>query len=240
MLLSDAYNARTRFIRAEEAQAGIENAQALSRKRDELSDIVLKIERLNARMGVLRAGGVSDLPLADTKKEMDIVSQIRARFLESPKFETLVGRQRWTRLSDSVDGLASEFDALQKKAWKEFLSELFSGLPPEKLKQTILLASPEHKRAFARYSERFEMLQKSKQVVPDSSEIIRAVRECAIELDSIGRGFVPNTEVPASVQAFFNAIAGGAGAGLDLLSQDVVDWLRDNEMLTNYVVRARN
>lgn len=240
MLLSDAYDARMKFAHAEAAQAGIQNAQALADKRDELSNIVFKIERLSARMAVLRAGGVSDLPHLEAKREKDLVLQLRARFSESPKFETLVGGQRWAKFADAVERLAAEVDVLQKKAWKEFFVEVYGGLPPDKLKQTILLASPEHRRAFERYSERFETLQKSKNVVPDNVEVIGALRACALELESIGKGFVPNTDVPTSVQTFFNAVAAGGGAGLNLLSQDVVDWLRENDMLSNYVVRARN
>jgi hypothetical protein len=44
--------------------------------------------------------------------------------------------------------------------------------------------------------------------------------------------------VPGDVNKFFQAIGTG-GASLEMLTPEVIDWLRSNNSLMNYVVRAK-
>ena len=127
---------------------------------------------------------------------------------------------------------------LQKQDWKDYFSrKLFGGVPPEQRKQTILQALPENRKAFERYTYLYQRFSQFRNIVPSTAEVLREVHAFSNELASIQ--FVENDEVPVPVRAFFNAVSSGSGASLDFLTQEVIEWLRINNMVANYVVRAR-
>ena len=120
---------------------------------------------------------------------------------------------------------------------KHFATRLFAGVPPEQRKQTIVQTLPENKVALDIYTRLYQRFNKYRNAVPASAEEFDAVQDCSDQLEAIH--FVEDDDVPGVVKAFFNATSSGSGANLDFLTAEVVDWLRTNNMLANYVVRAR-
>lgn len=238
MLLGDARNVRERLIHAITASSSVEEAEALAGKQAELKDMVDGIVSLVRRNTFLRQEGVPLSPVEGIDKAKQIVSRINDRFVEAPKAATLVDGRRWVTLVSTLDQFRSAADALQKQDWKlYFISKLFGGVPPAQRKQTILQALPENRIAIDRYTQRYERFNQYRNTVPSTVEELREVHECSEDLAAIK--FVENVDVPVDVSAFFNATSSGGGAGIDLLTLEVIEWLRTNNMLANYVVRAR-
>ena len=73
--------------------------------------------------------------------------------------------------------------------------------------------------------------------MPSNAEEFDALQGFSDQLGAII--FKESDDIPDTVKAFFNAISSGSGASLDFLKVEVVEWLRANNMLANYVVRAR-
>lgn len=240
MLLIDARNVRARLIRAEAASNGIEEAEALAAKRNELQELVDRIVALVRRNTLLREESVPLSQTPDIDKVKQLISQINARFAESPKAATLVDKQRWnwSKLVSMLTEFRASAETLQKQDWKAyFSSKLFGGVPPEQRKQTILQALPENRKALELYTHLYQRFNQYRNTVPSTVEALREVHGCSKDLANIQ--FVENDDVPAPVRAFFNATSAGSGANLDFLTPEVIEWLRTNNMLANYVVRAR-
>ncbi|WP_420995168.1 protein DpdI [Cupriavidus sp. 30B13] len=238
MLLNDARNVRARLMRAEAASSGIEEADALATKRNELAALAARVEMLARRNALLREEGVPLSPIPDIDKPKQLISQISARFAELPKATTLVDRQRWSKLISTLTEFNASAETLQRQDWKTyFSSKLFGGVPPEQRKQTILQTLPENRKALERYTHLYQRFNQYRNTVPDTVETVREVHACSKDLADTR--FVENDDVPVPVRAFFNATSAGSGASLDFLTQAVVEWLRTNNMLANYVVRAR-
>jgi len=238
MLLNDAQTLRSRLVRAEAASSGIEEANALASKKAELEQHAARIVMLTRRNDLLRNAGIQLTPLQNTAKTRQLVIQIGDRFRESPKSSTLVDKQRWTKLTSALTELIVSGETQQKVDWKAYFSgKLFGGTPPEQRKQTILQSLPANKSALERYTFLYRRFNEYRNVIPSTVEALGELHTYSKELADIE--FVENEDVPLAVRAFFSATATATGAGLDLLTPEVIEWLRTNKMLANYVVRAR-
>lgn len=238
MLLSDARNVKERLMSAEAARSGIEEAEALAVKRNELQELADRVVALARRNTLLREQNVTLSPIPSIDKAKQQISQNNARFAESPKATTLVDKQRWSKLVSTLTEFVASAEALQRQDWKAyFSSKLFGGVPPEQRKQTILQVLPENQNALRRYTHLYQRFNQYRNAVPSTVEALCEVLACSKELAGIQ--FRENDDVPVAVSAFFNATSTGTGASLDFLTPEVIEWLRTNNMLANYVVRAR-
>lgn len=238
MLLIDAQCVRARLIRAEAATSSIEEAEALAAKRNELKELAGRIVTLACRNTLFREQSVPFSPIPDIEKAKQLISQINARFSESPKAATLVDKKGWSKLISTLTEFNASVEMLQKQDWKAyFSSKLFGGVPPEQRKQTILQALPENRKALELYTKLYQRFSQYRNTIPGNVEALREVLGCSKDLADIK--FVENDDVPLPVRAFFNATSVGSGASLDFLIPEVIEWLRTNNMLANYVVRAR-
>jgi hypothetical protein len=150
----------------------------------------------------------------------------------------LVGGQRWTKLGNAISTLSTSLETLQKQDWiKHFSSNLFAGVSPEQRKQTIVQSMPDNIAALRNYTQLYQRFNKYRNHIPSSIQEIEEVLTCSEQLTAIR--FQENDDVPGPVKAFFNATSSGSGANLDYLTPEVVEWLRINNMMANYVVRAR-
>lgn len=238
MLLDEARNVRARLTRAEASSSGIEEANALATRRDELKELAVRIMMLASRYTLLRAAGIPLTPISNIDTAKQVTTQIRDRFVESPEVSTLTNGKRWTRLVTTLNELKDSAEILQKQDWKNYFnSKLFGGVPPEQRRQTIVLALPENQKALERYTKLYQSFSQYRNTVPSTVEALHEVHVCSKDLADIK--FVENDDVPIHVKAFFNATSTGSGANLDFLTPEVIEWLRTNNMAANYVVRAR-
>jgi hypothetical protein len=225
-------------VRAEAASAGIEEANALASKKAELAQHAARIVMLTRRNSLLRNEGIQLTPVQNAEKTRQLVIQIGDRFRESPKSATLVDRQRWTKLTAALTEFIVSGETQQKADWKAyFSSKLFGGVPPEQRKQTILQSLPANKNALEQYTFLYQRFNEYRNTVPSTVEAMRELHTYSQNLADIE--FVENDNVPKAVREFFGATATTTGASLDLLTPEVIEWLRTNKMLANYVVRAR-
>ena len=238
MLLDEARVIHDRLTQMESASTSVEEAAALSEKANELATLAARVQTLSRRDRLLRERGVPLSARQGNDNARQVVNRLNERFAESPKSNTLVDGQRWSRLTAALGEFSTSTETLQKQDWMNYsASRLFAGVPPDQRKQTILQNLPENRSALESYTRLYQQFIQYRNAVPGSAEEFDVVQRCSDQLGAIR--FVENDDVPATVKAFFNAISSGSGASLDFLKADVVDWLRENNMLANYVVRAR-
>lgn len=239
MIKDQAKKVRERLLRAEAASSNVEEAEALSKKKTELRTLVEKLVILAERRVWLKDGGVT---LSDPPDDLDKVRQtcrmLFNRFAESPNSSTLVERQRWINLTDTCTRFLTVEETQQKQNWKSYFeTRLFGGVPPEQRQQTILMSLSENQEALTRYKDLYKRLTFYRSMLPSTIAELKGVQNCSEELSQIR--FIENKDVPSSVREFFNATSSETGANLELLTTEVIAWLRSNDMLNNFAVRAR-
>lgn len=238
MLLNESREVRDRLARMEAAKANVVEATSLSAKANELKTWATKVQSLSERNRLLRQKSVVRSSSLDANPLLQAIKLSSERFVESPQSSTLVGGQRWAKLVAALGEFSIATEALQKEDWvKHFATRLFAGVPPEQRRQTIVQSMPQNITALRDYTQLYQRFIKYRNVIPARAEDFDDVQSCSDQLAAIA--FKENDDVPGPVKAFFNATSTGSGAGLDFLTTEVVEWLRTNHMLANYVVRAR-
>jgi hypothetical protein len=238
MLLMDTQSVRDRLTRMEQAKTSVEEATALSVKGNDITRWSAKVQKLSERNRLLIKNNVVKSTKLDVSSVLQIIDLSTQRFAESTQSSTLVAGQRWTRLGGALDALSTSLETLQRQDWlTHFANKLFAGVHPDKRKQTIVQSMPENIAALQKYTQLYERFNKYRNALPTKSEEFDEVLLCSEQLAKIK--FQENDDVPGPVKAFFNATSSGSGANIDLLSVEVVEWLRTNNMLDNYVVRSR-
>ncbi len=239
MICDEANILRNRLLRAEAATSNVEEAEALAKKKMELRDLVNKVAILAERRSLLRAGGVSlSDPPDDLEKVKQTTRMLSTRFAESPNSLTLVDKQRWKNLTDGVIRFQTIEETQQKQNWKSYFeTKLFGGVPPEQREQTILMSLPENQESLSRYKSLYKHLTACRTSLPSTIDELKGIQDCSEELSQIQ--FIENKDVPLAVREFFRATSSGVGANLDLLTTEVIAWLRANDMLNNFAVKAR-
>jgi hypothetical protein len=99
------------------------------------------------------------------------------------------------------------------------------------------MSLPENQQALLQYKNLYKRLIAFRNTPPISVDELTDVQSCSEELSQIG--FIENKDVPSAVREFFKATSSGTGANLDLLTIEVIAWLRSNDMLNNFAVKAR-
>jgi hypothetical protein len=233
MLLENAKAAHERLQSAEAARVNLDEAQALLDLQKELSLKGMKLHALVARATLLREHGVVLSPGPDTKTMRKAIDTLRKRFDENTKSSTLTQGKHWTGLHTALDRAIATLDAEQRHDWKNyFATRLFAGLPPEQRK-VGLVQTPDNKLGLGQYERLYDKFTRYRNTVASTAQELEEVHRCSEALTNIT--FVE--DVPKAVELFINAVP--SGAGLELLTAEVIEWLLAQGLLGSFVVRAR-
>lgn len=233
MLLTDAKAVHERLQGARSAQANLAEAQALAGLQKALATKTAALHALVARGGVLAQRGVpmSSCPGFDAMRK--IIDALRTRFGQVPTSNTLTQGKHWTSLMTALDSAIATVDTTQRHDWSTYVATaLFAGLPPERRK-VGLVQTPDNKAALEQYTRLYEKFVRYRNTIPATAQALEEVHQYSDAL----AGIVFEENVPKNVEAFINAVS--FGASLDLLTPEVIAWLREHDLLGSYVVRAR-
>ena len=234
LLLDDAKETLLRLQRAEQARSGVEESQELEGQRQELAKRQEYFRQLLERVDRLSKNGVKFKAPAGAVQIREKIQTTTSQFRETPNAATLKASRRLMSLLSSMDKLGDTVVESQKAAWQKFFSsKLFGGLSPAAQRSVIAL-TPSNKKSLENYSILFNQFSAYQNKIPETQEEFNKLNLISIELGKI----TFDKNVPESVAKFFSATASNEGANLELLTSEVVDWLRKNHLLDKYVVRA--
>ncbi|MEI8574776.1 hypothetical protein U737_15180 [Methylomonas sp. LW13] len=233
LMLDRAQSMLNRLNKAREAGVDKEEATTLDGLRKELEQLANPISQLSFNAKLLSNQGVKLSTVSEFNSAVETVRNVSQRFQEAPKSSTLKG-MRWTSLNNKLKTLSTKSSEAQANDWKVFFSSnFFGGLPPNQ-RSAQLAPTPENKKALERYRTLYQHFNKYRSNIPRNTEEFDDLRKLSDQLAQIEF----QEDVPRDVSKFFQAIGTG-GASLEMLTPEVIDWLRSNNSLMNYVVRAK-
>ncbi len=215
------------------AEAGVEEFKALDDLCRDLMRLSAPIKLLssNAKLFVRHGGRVT--LNSEIGVTFAVVNKALTRFVEVPKASTLKNRNNWKALESSLELLTKKLGENQSSDWKNFFeSEFFSGHSPL-TQEAKLPRTPQNKEALEVYTRLYKNFLVYRSNAPKNDEEYSALRNISDHLSQIKF----QEDVPEDVSKFFNAV--GGGASLDLLTNGVLDWLRKNNLVNSYFVRAK-
>lgn len=233
MLITDATSTLERLTKLRTAAEGAEEAKALDSLRVDLAALASPIHALAAKAAVLRGEGVSLSEIPDLANVREHLQKSLERFKRTPRATTLRRNTVWTTLTSKLQTLTQKAQTALLDDWQQYFdSHFFSGLPPPR-REATLAKTPENDQALKSYREFYQSFIRYRLQQPTNAEDFSKLRLLSQQLAKIDF----QEDVPEAVRMFLEASS--SGAGLHLLTPEVLTWLRDNGLMANYVVRAR-
>jgi len=163
---------------------------------------------------------------------LTLVSKMRILFSENPQSTTLISGTNWPQLKKNIKATRSQIESCIHVGWDDFSKGFLVGLKPEMLEGAIV-PTEENLKLLAQYKETYRSLsQLSRQKA--STETIRTLKEMGkLKLDIAKQ--LEDFKAPESVKLFLRAISGN-GASLELLTEDVVAWLKEQDHFEKYKI----
>ncbi|WP_180721285.1 hypothetical protein [Paraburkholderia largidicola] len=195
-----------------------------------------KRAELHVKSGYLAppASKLAELASADEATRA-LCAEARERLSKSDGVDALSRDEFWIRLlaqADKANSLSS--DAI-RASWRALIRDL--GEP--EASSALLAREPEtpgNKQALARYREVYTLYASLKSAaMPPDTRSADALRQHVEELRKIVSTLTPT---PQSVKLFFKAMEAD-GAALDLLTEEVLIWLRQYDDTSRFVIRTR-
>lgn len=233
-LLADVTKTCERLQKLRTIAEGADEAKAIESLRVELAEFATSVNGLAFSRALFREHGVNVSAVHNLATTQESVQKALEHFLKAPKATTLRQGTRWTNLTAKLDTLVDKTKVAQSADWQRHFDEhFFGGLPPAK-REATLAKTPENERAFKRYRELYQSFIQYRTKPPTSAEDFQKLHLLSQQLTAIKF----QEDVPEAVRRFLEALS--TGAGLHLLTAEVLAWLQENGLLANYVVRARN
>ena len=238
MILDKAKAAQQELKYFKRLNDSVAEAVALAAKKKELLELHDKVKELASSRAMLQCGGVPLSPAPEISASNKSCTSILEEFKRIPKSNTLIEKKRWIKLTQVLEIFIKAELSVQKESWTQFFNKnLFNASPPDLIESTILMSLKDNSDAMIRYRVLYDKFVPFRNVVPTTRTDLENIKNWSIELSEIK--FIQNDALPKAVREFFSAISSGRGANLDLLTKEVLDWLRTNNMLNNYSVKAK-
>lgn len=217
------------------ARQEVDEAKSLEGLRFELVKLATPVNNCASNAMLLKRHGVHLSSVPEIGALIETVNRILIRFEEMPKSTTLRQGGRWTGLTTKLEALSTKLSEMQSDDWKtHFSGNYFGGLSPTQREANLILAIPGNKEALDRYRLLYQKYIKFRSNIPKDDDEFIILGEVADQLAGI---HFEENDIPDDVRRFFEAT--NAGASLELLTVEVIEWLRSNNLLNRYVVRAK-
>jgi hypothetical protein len=143
----------------------------------------------------------------------------------------------WARLNNAAESSNQRLRDAAREQWRQFIESL-GHIDSSAVLESRMLKTPSNEAILAKYKEHYGKFQSALRVeLPttasareDLTVAVAALRELRDQLKG---------NAPDAVRVFLKAIENG-GAALELLTPDVLQWIRDNDDPNRFVIKPRN
>jgi hypothetical protein len=234
-ILDSAQSSLNRLNKVREIREGVEEAQALQGLHSQFSQLLAPIIQCALNTKLLSSEGVKLSPSNEVENTIGKVKNTLALFEKNLASSTLTQSNRWPQLVKNLQTLEKNITQSQLSDWKVFFEINFFGGGNPFQKESILPKTPANESALTEYKILYQLFNRYKTNIPRNIKEYTHLQEVSYKLSQIQ--FQVGDDVPDAVQQFFAAC--NAGASLELLTIEVIEWLRKNNLLGSYVVRTR-
>jgi hypothetical protein len=228
---------KARLLRLQDLSSKVEEATNLERLRAELDRRVAKLVPHLQKQILLQKYQLADpLPAAvvnAARRSQGLLEKFKAE----PSAATLKQGTIWPTLMRELDGAAGELSKGVLTAWRRSRKEFFAGDTPTTLRKR-LARTAENERALKQYDNLHQRLDVFFATEPVDATTIDEVKHLAQQLEVAAHAF--NFDVPEAVKAFLEAVQSVGGAPLDLLTAEVIKWLKANQSFDAYCISAKS
>lgn len=229
MITDDCVKLRQLMTRFESAKRNEQLVGKLTERKKDLTEIrdLLKtaVDRLMPLR--IRKASLGTIPSADRDKAVTRLDALRETLSTNP--EDITKGRDFTTLMGSLKKLADDIDALVNEAWKPFLERVCAKPDETQLKQFE-----------SSYSDTVKDIRKLEgdakrqyRAPPRNEESMAALEQTWERIRELARS-LPAPSADPQVQLFLDAANSGNGAALELLTPNVLAWLKEQKMQSRF------
>jgi len=234
-LLNRANVAEEKLGHLIDAYTNVDEISQLEQLNTLLSALVNNSRKVAENATSLSANNVRLNNLAGLDEIKSATEVLANKFKETPKSSTIFDGRKWATFHDKINSFIKNSASSVEKDWAQHFNTLFGGRTPEQRRQTLIISIPENKIAIDKYTKLYKEFTEFKPLIPRSADDFLMLNKLIIDLKEIEKSF--KEYIPANIKEFFNQTS--QGASLDYLTADVMTWLRENNMMSSFVVHAK-
>ena len=236
MLLNESEVLTERIKGTKNTQDNKEEVEALDALSTSIRVIGTSFQTLVGATRLLRKNKVP-LLFSDQKNLVEVlktVKQITSDFDTSPISVTLKKGNKWHNLEKKLNPLTTQLNSTVHNSWKEYAQKIYFGGPRPSELDTRLALTPKNKELLVEYRALYDEFDNYRNNLPKSESDFKKIKDLSEAL----KKFNFEEEVSPEVKDFYDAITEGC-ASLTLLTPEVMEWLKTNNLLIGYEVRIK-
>ncbi len=162
-----------------------------------------------------------------------IIERIENNFQKDPTIQSLTKSNYWPKFEDNFKNINISFDKIIKTTWNKFIQESLPSETPRNLELSTFKTG-KNEKLLKQYRFCFEELESLKRDLPTGEESFQQVRLLSEKSKEAYSQI--ERDIPNDVGIFLKAINVDGGASLDLLTEEVVKWLKKKNSYQEYKI----
>ena len=227
---------------------GLEQVRVANQTRQEIAALQIRKKEWEAliaqRKTILEKAKIVDaeILLAEVVIQTDaavasLVSIAREKLENGLNVQSLSEENLWTKLTSLAATSNEAIETSAKNIWMQFVDSLGHVDTPNEL-ESRMLKTPANVTLIEQYKLHFNRYQSALRLrLPESLEAKSAIESMVSTLNDFRSQLQSNA--PDSVKRFLKAVDGG-GAQIDLVTSEVLEWLKSNDDPNRFVVKSKS
>lgn len=232
-MLKRAKEAEAKLQMLIETSADLGEISQLDQLRQRLTGLNEDAADIAKNSKILSANKVPLSPQSTLAEIKDATDKLASKFIETPKSTSVFEGKKWANFHEKITLAIKNTAKSVDNDWAKFFNSLFGGMSPDQRRSTLIIKIPENKVAIDSYTKLYNELMGYKTSIPEDEEDFITIKNLVKKISEIK--FQEN--IPENVKKFFDQTT--FGASLEYLTEDVMLWLRENDLLSSFVVRAK-
>lgn len=233
---------------SKEINSQIDKIKNLSSNRDETKDLRtikdilegldVNIKEIKNSFNLFRNNGITITFPKSIKTIKSNLQKIKNNFQNEPNSKSIKKGNYYQKFIEELEEYLKINNEYLKNKWSWFCEKSYSGDAPEKIDDNIvkIVNTDNNKNLLTQYRMKYSQYNELRRLSP-SSDSFKKVQEIGIELAEIYSKF--DQDAPEDVKKFLSSVTSG-GASINLLTEQVINWLKEKDLLNDYkIVRGK-
>lgn len=225
----------------------LQKVKVANQTRQEISALQQRMrewgQHANARHGLIEKSRIvdttimqrEDIEQADRGVQI-LAEQAKKILLDGGNVQDLATESLWTRLTNAAESANELVRQSTRELWRQYLLSLGHIDTPSTL-EGRMLKTPTNEELLSKYKQHFSTYQAAVRTdLPSSTTTQKELTAVVTNLQNLREQL--NGSAPDDVRNFLKAVENG-GAALELLTTDVMEWLKVNDDPARFLVKPR-
>ncbi len=224
MITTECERLRDLLRGLEKAKTNKRVVESLNERQRDLTDLHAKAKQAFQSYKVVDKRE-SVIPIPDGTKAQKFVADLRVALKEEP--ESITKGRGFTTMKNAIGKIADSLNEATKETWKDFLAKSQPRLDANQVAQSRQLQA--HKADATRLQDLNDSSKRAARKPPTDEEAFVLIESRWKQIRELIKSLPSPSDHP-EIQAFLEAANSRNGASIELMTTEVLDWLKEQSM----------